>query len=250
MDTIPVTSTPPAPPPPAPAATVPARAAPLAQVRVRDVALVALAVATGAIDAISWLGLGKVFSAFMTGNLAFVGFDIGGADGPPVVRTLVALGAFAVGAAISARVVRTEKAQSLWPSRVTLALAVVLVLEIAFLAVWAPVGSDPSDAVGDVLVAISAAAMGVQTIAIFSLGVKASFTTAATATLAVLMGDLAQWTVMREERIRLVGLLLGIVGGAALGALLVDQAYGWAPALPLAITAAVIVAAVGMTRRG
>jgi len=162
----------------------------------------------------------------------------------------VALAAFAVGAAVAARVVRTEKAQSLWPPRVTLALVLVLVLEIAFLAVWAPVGSDPSTAVGDVLVAISAAAMGVQTIAIFSLGVKASFTTAATATLAVLMGDLAQWTAVREERVRLILLLLAIVGGAALGALLVDQAYGWAPVLPLLITGAVIVAAVRVTRRG
>jgi uncharacterized membrane protein YoaK (UPF0700 family) len=48
---------------------------------IRDVLLVALTISTGAVDAISWLGLGKVFSAFMTGNLAFLGFRIGGAPG-------------------------------------------------------------------------------------------------------------------------------------------------------------------------
>jgi uncharacterized membrane protein YoaK (UPF0700 family) len=38
---------------------------------IRGWLLVALSAASGAVDAVSWLGLGKVFSAFMTGNLAF-----------------------------------------------------------------------------------------------------------------------------------------------------------------------------------
>jgi uncharacterized membrane protein YoaK (UPF0700 family) len=39
------------------------------ELRVRDVLLNALAVSSGAVDAISFLALGKVFSAFMTGNI-------------------------------------------------------------------------------------------------------------------------------------------------------------------------------------
>ncbi len=42
----------------------------------RDVLLVALTVASGAVDAISYFGLGKIFSAFMTGNIVYLGFGI------------------------------------------------------------------------------------------------------------------------------------------------------------------------------
>jgi uncharacterized membrane protein YoaK (UPF0700 family) len=40
------------------------------------VLLVALTVASGAVDAVSYFGLGKIFSAFMTGNMVFFGFAI------------------------------------------------------------------------------------------------------------------------------------------------------------------------------
>ena len=39
----------------------------------RDVSLMALSISSGAIDAISFLVLGKVFTAFMTGNIVFLG---------------------------------------------------------------------------------------------------------------------------------------------------------------------------------
>jgi len=53
-----------------------------AEVRVRDLLLGALTASSGAVDAMSFLGLGKVFSAFMTGNIAFLGFRVAGAGGP------------------------------------------------------------------------------------------------------------------------------------------------------------------------
>nr|EJI94387.1 hypothetical protein JVH1_8351 [Rhodococcus sp. JVH1] len=56
----------------------------------RDVLLVALTVESGAVDAISYFGLGKIFSAFMTGNMVFLGFGIANLEGPclPVVLAL------------------------------------------------------------------------------------------------------------------------------------------------------------------
>jgi len=41
--------------------------------RVRDRLLMALTVSSGAVDAISYLALGKIFTAFMTGNFVFLG---------------------------------------------------------------------------------------------------------------------------------------------------------------------------------
>ena len=119
--------------------------------RVRDVLLVALTVSTGAVDALSWLGLDKVFSAFMTGNLVFLGFRTGGAGGPSVPHVLAAVTAFALGAALAARIVASTKgSRSVWPRLVTVALGVVVVVQGAFVAVWVGVGAYPSSSAGDV----------------------------------------------------------------------------------------------------
>jgi uncharacterized membrane protein YoaK (UPF0700 family) len=209
------------------------------------VLLVALTIATGAVDAISWLGLGKAFSAFMTGNIAFLGFRLGGEPGPSVPRVLAATAGFALGAFLAARIVRgTRSRGSVWPRSATLALAAALVFQAAFLGVWAAVGGHPSSAAGDGLIALSAIAMGMQTTAIFSLGVRADFTTAATATLAVLMGDLAGWSQTRGERRRLAATIIGLFAGAAIGALLVLEARTWAPVFPLVVSGLVVMATV------
>jgi uncharacterized membrane protein YoaK (UPF0700 family) len=211
---------------------------------IRDLLLVALTISTGAVDALSWLGLGKVFSAFMTGNIAFLGFRVGGAPGPSVPRVVAATAAFAVGAFLAARIVRrTRTADSVWPRPAIVSLAAALVFQAAFLALWAAVGGNPSTGTGDALIALSGVAMGMQTTTIFSLGVRADFTTAATATLAVLMGDLAGWSQTRGERRRLAGTIVGLFAGAVIGGFLVVNARTWAPAFPLVVTGLVVTAA-------
>lgn len=61
-------------------------------------ALLALTFSTGVVDAVSYLALGRVFTANMTGNVVLLGFGIAGGDGLPVVAPMVSLGAFLVGA--------------------------------------------------------------------------------------------------------------------------------------------------------
>ena len=60
--------------------------------------LLLLTFGTGLVDAASYLGLGHVFTANMTGNVVLLGFGIAGAAGLPVVAPLVSLLAFLVGA--------------------------------------------------------------------------------------------------------------------------------------------------------
>jgi uncharacterized membrane protein YoaK (UPF0700 family) len=217
--------------------------------RARDASLVLLTVSTGAVDAISWLGLGKVFSAFMTGNLAFAGFRIGGADAPSAPRVLAAVAAFAVGAALSAWIVSpTKGSDHVWPRRVTVALSTAFVAQAAFLVLWIAVDAQPSSRAGDLLIAVSALAMGMQTAAVFSLGVRAVFTTAATATWAVLMGDLTSWSTSHGERRRLTAVIVALLVGSALGAFLVGHAPIWAPALPLAVSGFVVATATAVFR--
>jgi uncharacterized membrane protein YoaK (UPF0700 family) len=60
--------------------------------------LVALTILTGVVDAASYLELGHVFVANMTGNIIFLGFAIAGAGGLSPVASLIALAAFILGA--------------------------------------------------------------------------------------------------------------------------------------------------------
>ncbi|MCW2994924.1 MAG: hypothetical protein JWQ18_2419 [Conexibacter sp.] len=207
--------------------------------RLRDVLLVGLTVSVGALDAVSWLGLGKVYSAFQTGNIVILGFGTAGATGPPVMRALTSLVAFAIGAFAASRLVRGDAPGAIWPRPVTRVLGGVAVVEAAFLAVWLAVGGHPSDHSADALIALGALACGMQTGAVFSLGVRAVFTTAATATWTALMADLAGASHAAPDRRRLCAVLVALFGGAALGGLLMVHARELAPVLPLALTASV-----------
>src|ERR1700712_5486897 len=64
------------------------------------VLLLVLTVVTGLIDAVSIIGLGRVFVANMTGNVVFVGFALAGAPGFSLAGSLLALAGFLLGAAV------------------------------------------------------------------------------------------------------------------------------------------------------
>jgi hypothetical protein len=66
--------------------------------------LVVMTVVTGVVDAVSYLALGHVFVANMTGNVVFLGFALAGAGGLSVPASLVALAAFLCGAAAGGRI--------------------------------------------------------------------------------------------------------------------------------------------------
>jgi uncharacterized membrane protein YoaK (UPF0700 family) len=209
----------------------------------RDLLLVALAVCSGAVDAISYLALGKVFSAFMTGNVVFLAFGIAGAAGPDLARVVVALAAFAVGAVMAVRIVKPSRGSSIWPRRMSVALGCAGLVEVGFLVGWTASSGRPSTGMAHLLIGISSLAMGMQTGSVMSLGVRAVFTTAATATLVELAGDLAGWPQPHNEWARLAGVLGGICAGAVAGAVLLVHARGYAPVLPVLGTLSVSIAA-------
>jgi uncharacterized membrane protein YoaK (UPF0700 family) len=59
--------------------------------------LVAMTLVTGLVDAFSYLVLGHVFVANMTGNVVFLAFALAGAPGFSIFASLVALGTFVLG---------------------------------------------------------------------------------------------------------------------------------------------------------
>jgi uncharacterized membrane protein YoaK (UPF0700 family) len=71
--------------------------------------LIGLTVITGLVDAISFLGLGRIFTANMTGNVVFLGFAAGGAPGISAARSIAALCAFAGGSVCGGRFINSRE---------------------------------------------------------------------------------------------------------------------------------------------
>src|ERR1700729_4283307 len=65
--------------------------------------LISMTLVTGLVDAFSYLVLGHVFVANMTGNVVFLGFALAGAPGFSITASLVAMAAFAFGALLGGR---------------------------------------------------------------------------------------------------------------------------------------------------
>jgi uncharacterized membrane protein YoaK (UPF0700 family) len=210
---------------------------------VRDALLVALTFSSGAVDAVSFVALGKVFTAFETGNVVFLGLGLAGAGGPNELRVLLSLLMFAAGVALATRIVAAFAPAKPWPPGVTAALLAAVGAQAAFAALWIGSGAEPSTPLGDVLVSLWALSMGLQSRAVLALGVPGVFTTAATATVIFLAKDLAGPSQPGTEPWRLATVLLALLAGAAAGGLLLMHARSVAPVLPFAITAVVVAVA-------
>jgi uncharacterized membrane protein YoaK (UPF0700 family) len=206
----------------------------------RNKLLLLLTLSSGAGDTICFLGLGKVFTAFMTGNFVFLGLRIAGAPGPHILSVIVAMCAFATGVLLATRIVSPASRADAWPQRVTLALGVTVLAQAAFTALWLSVQGHPSLTAAYFLLGISALGMGFQTAAVFSLGIQGVFTTAATATFTVLSGESADWSNTKPERHRLAALLIALTLGAVAGGLLMVHARDLAPLLPLCASVLVV----------
>jgi len=220
----------------------------------RNALLDALTLSSGAIDAVSFLALGKVFTAFMTGNVAFLGMAFAGSPvAPRVVSVLSSMAGFAVGVFVAAKIVAPsaqpaahqgeQPAAAVWPERTTVALGVSLLAHLCFVVIWFANGGKPGDTVIPVLLAVWAAAMGLQSGAVRRLDVGGIFTTAATATFIFLFSDEANFRLTADERTRLRGILISLVIGATAGAYILIHAPLYAPVLPLVITAFVVTTA-------
>jgi uncharacterized membrane protein YoaK (UPF0700 family) len=214
--------------------------------RSRDRLLVALTVSSGAVDAISIVALGKVFTAFMTGNLVFLGLAATEAGQQDVFPVLVSLVAFSAGVFMAQRLVGDLSGHDVWPGVVSTVLKLAALAQAGFLVLWIATSGQPAGGEVEALLALSAVAMGLQSGAVRALGVAGVFTTAATATVIGLMSDLAA----REgatDATRLATVLGGLLAGAAAGGLLLTQTRTYAAVFPLAVTLAVIARA---SRRG
>jgi uncharacterized membrane protein YoaK (UPF0700 family) len=190
--------------------------------------LLLLTTATGIIDAVSILGLGRVFVANMTGNVVFVGFALAGAPGFSLSGSVAALLGFLVGAFAGGVLVERFRGHRGRLLRNVTALEFLLVA-IALVALLA----DPAGALAAVAAAaLLAVAMGMQNTAARKLAVPDLTTTVLTMTLTGIAADLRQAGVVTGVR-RLLAVLTMFVGALAGAAVFLRAGSGWAlvPAL-------------------
>ena len=204
--------------------------------------LILLTVVTGLVDAVSYIALGHVFVANMTGNVVFLGFAAAGAPGLSVTASLAAIGAFLLGALVGGRIgarLGAHRGHYLRAATVTSALAVLVGVAIA-----AVVGEPVSDAARYALIVPLALAMGTQNAAARRLAVPDLTTTVLTLTLTGVAADsrLAGGPGGHPARrlISVAAMLAGALGGALL-VINVDLVLPLAAAALLIATAAVTV---------
>jgi uncharacterized membrane protein YoaK (UPF0700 family) len=150
--------------------------------------LLGLTGAAGALDALSFLYLGKVFTSFQSGNVLFVGIGAGSHDSGLVLRAGVVLALFFAGTALGARLVGTRLRPEAKTKELT-AVAIETALLTAFAVLWLALGTPAKDSVLDVaLLALAGLAMGIQAALVMALKIPNVVTVALTAT----VGYLAQ----------------------------------------------------------
>ncbi|MFC8718272.1 YoaK family protein [Kitasatospora sp. NPDC057198] len=193
-------------------------------------ALFGLTVVSGLIDAVSYLGLGHVFAANMTGNVVVIGFGLAGAPGFSVLGSTTALAAFLLGAALAGR---------LTAGRLRPALAAECVLHLAAAAVVFAAGTGGAVQYG--VIGLLALAMGLRNATVRSLGVPDLTTTVLTMTLTGLAAE--PGSPRRRRRVlAALTMLAGVVPGSVL---VLHGQSGWA-----LVAAGALTAATGVLLRG
>ncbi len=149
--------------------------------------LLVLTGVTGLVDAVSYLKLGHVFVANMTGNVVFLGFAVADAADFSIPASLLAIAAFMAGALVGGRI--GSRAGQHRGRLLAMATYLQIALVGAALAV-SMAGFDPEGALAQYsLIALLALAMGVQNAAARRLAVPDLTTTVLTLTLTGLAAD-------------------------------------------------------------
>ncbi len=187
------------------------------------VLLLILSATTGLVDAVSVLGLGKVFTANMTGNIVFLGFALAGVPGFSWQTCLVALSAFLLGAGIGARLCNAHQGRSRrrWLLLIATGEALLLWGAAAISLAAEPRFALPAQLA---MVACTAMAMGARNATVRQLKVPDLTTTVLTLTVTGIAADSSFAGGTNPNLSRRALAVAAILVGAIVGALLMSSA--------------------------
>jgi uncharacterized membrane protein YoaK (UPF0700 family) len=201
-------------------------------------ALLGMTVVTGIVDAVSFLSLGRVFTANMTGNVVILAFATARVPGLSIARSSTALLSFLVGAIFGGRIMARAKAET----QIQFA-ALAFLLEVAFLltASLCAIGyrghllADSFQSF--ILIALTALAMGTRNAAARKLAIPDLTTTVLTLTITGIGADSSLANGNNPRWARRVSAVVAMFLGAALGAVIIRYSISAALYLATAISA-------------
>ena len=158
--------------------------------------LTLLAVAAGCVDAASFLGLGQVMTAAMTGNTVLLGLALGQADAAGALRAdRRSRGVRRRRAGRARRSSTAAQSGVVWAPAVTAALALELVVLVVLALAWHVLEGRAGVAIDYryPLIAAAGIAMGLQSAAAQRIGVPGVATTYVTGTLTSMAARLVGW---------------------------------------------------------
>ena len=189
--------------------------------------LLSLTFLTGLVDAFSYLALGHVFVANMTGNVVFLAFALAGSTGFSIPASLLALAAFSLGAFGGGRLIASvgdHRDRLLTAASIFEALLVGGAIIVALVSVPTKIGTGTETVPGPAqygLIILLGLAMGLQNATARHLAVPDLTTTVLTLTITGIFAD-ARPTGGAGSRLGRRGLsVLAMFLGAVIGSLLV-----------------------------
>src|SRR5216684_2950650 len=201
-------------------------------------ALLGMTVVTGLVDAVSFLSLGRVFTANMTGNMVLLAFATARVSGLSIARSLTALLSFLVGAIFGGRVMARANADS----QIRFAVQAFL-LEVAFLFAASLCSIGYRGILLEhsfqpfALIALTALAMGTRNAAVRKLAIPDLTTTVLTLTITGIGADSSIANGNNPRLARRVESVVAMFLGAALGAVVIHYSISAALWLATAISA-------------
>jgi uncharacterized membrane protein YoaK (UPF0700 family) len=181
-------------------------------------ALLGMTAVTGLVDAVSFLSLGHVFTANMTGNIVLLAFASTGVAQVSLAGSVTALLGFLAGAAVGGRIMAGASAGAqLRAASSVFALEIVFLVGATLAALGYSVVSSPHLLRLYAMIACTAIAMGMRNAAVRKLAVPDLTTTVLTLTITGLAADsiLARGTNPRWQR--RIAAVVAMFAGAALG---------------------------------
>ncbi|MDL9944866.1 YoaK family protein [Gordonia sp. ABSL11-1] len=178
--------------------------------------MLVLTFTTGINDAVGYLGLDKVFTGNMTGNVVVLGMAVAGGSELPVLGPALALAGFMAGAAIGGRVLRRSGRR--WTPGTTILFATVATIMAALATSLFLAGQHPAGPLMVTITTIAASAMGLQAAAARVVAVKDVTTVVVTSTITGLAADSALGSGRGTGTGRRIAAVVAIIVGAGVGA--------------------------------
>jgi uncharacterized membrane protein YoaK (UPF0700 family) len=176
---------------------------------------------TGLIDAVSYLSLGHVFTANMTGNIGLLAFASTGVSQLSLSRSMTALLGFLAGAAVGGRIMAGVSAVAqLRAASSVFALEIVFLVGATLAALWLWFRFISAFAALYTMIAFTAIAMGMRIAAVRKLAVSDLTTTVLTLTITGIAADSSLARGTNPHLQRRIAAVVAMFAGAALGSII------------------------------